>query len=66
MAEKVCSVCNNLSENCLICGGTNKTKEKRLFNIKICPVCQNQSDYCLICGGNIRLQHSDDDEDDFD
>ena len=55
MSEKnVCPICHNLSDNCLICGGTNRTKEERGFSV--CPVCHNQSDYCLVCRGNITLQ----------
>lgn len=59
--EKVCTMCNNLSENCSYCGGTNLRKEKT--GIRICPACNNQNDYCTICGGNVRLQWSEDDGD---
>ena len=56
MGKDVCSVCHNLSDNCMICGGTNATKEKR--GVRVCPVCNNQSDHCMICGGNSALKKS--------
>ena len=64
MGEKVCTVCNNLSDYCMYCGGTIETKHKRGF--KVCPSCNNQSDYCMTCGGNVKLQRSQDDGDEDD
>jgi hypothetical protein len=56
MGNDVCPICHNLSDNCMYCGGTNKTKEERGF--KVCPTCHNQSDHCMTCGGNSRLKKS--------
>ncbi len=65
MAEKICSVCNNLSDNCMACGGTNVTKERR-NGIRVCPSCHNQSDNCMTCGGNTRRMKSDEDREEDD
>ena len=59
--ERVCTMCNNLSENCTYCGGTKERKKKT--GVSVCPVCNNQSDCCTYCGGNVKLKRSDDDGD---
>ena len=59
-----CPVCHNLSDNCLVCGGTNKIKEAR--GCRVCPVCHNQSDHCMVCGGNASLQRKLNDDEEWD